>query len=607
MIQEIELTLDEKISLNDKVEAFNKCFDIFKNSLSVNQTILSAFTRNEIMSDDINPFMKYLMTQRRISICEMIITSRVLDTLFGNEYDPVNTTLSLLKKVKKLDGKMKAYSESESEIMLKHCIRRIPDDKQEQFFYELCDSGLLEFNNLNLCETFENLIRKFIGQSKINEPEKFLKYVDLYKPGFRGFPLIIMNESIDKESRIKILKSKYKQKDLSSYIKEIEKRATNLSVVDDFIEATVIQNNRVKEKNAGIIAVMKYIFIGDGNSINRNKNEGIVEFANKYKQYFMDPSFVSMFYNNCLNFQVNTYYRNRNFINFLKDVLLEGCTPEEGIVILSNFAKHTDTYESISDLVLKFYLDDKDDDAEFCLKTSIESINNSRNALKNTEKFLSMDCITRILHDKHKRTLAVIETELFNNVCIINNDREVLSKTSSNKVVDISYTADINNFLRRKILLSNDIAGGGLLYNDKIRFSTGEVVDIFGDYLRNVKNLLIDPNISDEALRDFANRYIMIFLDDNHLSLIADNIMNFKNTSDEYIKYTSRYYWGSSSAKKRETAEVLIENIELIKNIAEVILPRLIGKFDEFSQENVDQVIDSLDSAINSTNLLLAF
>lgn len=613
--RQFELTIDEKIELTKKIDAFNTCFNLFKNTLSVNQTILTVFSKREILSDDIDDFLKYLRDHRRLSFCEIVNISSVIDTLLvDDKICKIDTILRVLDKVRILGNtRLNQYGNTESEILLRQFIRRLDEGLQEEFFYKLCDSGILEYNHLKNCETFEELVRKFIGKSKISDPDKFLKYVDTHKPAFKGYPLIIMNENIDRDARIKILKSKYKQKDLPSYIKEIEKNATNLNVVDDFIEATVIQNNRVVKKDVGIITVMKYIFVGDGSvTINRRCNSNIVEFSRKYKHYFMDPSFVSTFYSICLDFHVSSYYRNRNFMNFLSDIILADCSAKECIVILSNFAKYTNTYESISDLILKFYINDETkDEAIFCLNTIINSIV-SKGDSNNIDSFMSMACMNRLLTDRDPEIMAVLENNLFNVIKIYNpKDRTVINKSISSKIIDPKNSVDINGFLRRNFLYPIEIAGGGLLYNfsddrkQRVSFNTGDVVEILNTYLCNVKSMLSSYTASDDSLKDFADKYISIFLEECYLSMIADNIMNFKNTSDEYIKYTVRYSWGSTP--KRETAEVLLENIELIKDLAEQILPKLTGKYDLYTQENCDTIVSSLEGAISSVKLLLAF
>lgn len=121
--------------------------------------------------------------------------------------------------------------------------------------------------------------------------ENISSLLTLLKPyDYRNAPLVIVNENLSKEERIKIIKANYRLKDLPKYIHFIESKCTDLSLIDDFIEATVIQNNRVKEKNAGIVNIFKYLFGEKSKSFERYRNSR--DFISKYNKYIMNEEFL---------------------------------------------------------------------------------------------------------------------------------------------------------------------------------------------------------------------------------------------------------------------------------------------------------------------------
>lgn len=67
-------------------------------------------------------------------------------------------------------------------------------------------------------------------------------------PNFGNWPVICTNQNIASEDRISVIKKKFIQKDQIKYLSFIRDNVSDMSMLDEFIQATVIQNNRVKEK-----------------------------------------------------------------------------------------------------------------------------------------------------------------------------------------------------------------------------------------------------------------------------------------------------------------------------------------------------------------------
>jgi hypothetical protein len=87
-------------------------------------------------------------------------------------------------------------------------------------------------------------INKFIDNlvisAKLTDTKEFIDMIKKQVPDYKGFPLIIMNQNIEQEEKIKALKLVYIQKDFPQYKRFFRKNLTNLMDLDSFIEAVVI-------------------------------------------------------------------------------------------------------------------------------------------------------------------------------------------------------------------------------------------------------------------------------------------------------------------------------------------------------------------------------
>lgn len=554
-----------------------------------------------------------VMRTRLMSFYDIISYDNIVEDFKDNL---PNAILRVMFKCSKL--KKENYSDMAS--TLNFLVKQLlPDEYYEEFFYKLCSSGLLEIDRLKYSETLETFVCKILSSCSIKNPDMFMKEVDLNIPNFKSYPLIILNENIEKDTRVRILKNKYKQKDLASYIKEIEKNVKSLEVVDDFIEATVLQNNRVKEKEAGIVKIMKYLFIGDGSTYFRsNKYTNIYKFAFKYKKYFLDPEFCKIFFEKCLDFQTMSYYRSRNFREFLSTIIMKGCNNEEQLTILTNFSRFMDTSDSMSDIIMIQLQQNNIDIVKKFIKKTLDTIltqDINKSKLNRLSNFYEMDAIRSIRDDD--RFLHFLDEEFFNKIKLYDKNTNCsLSGNILSRYCDIKSKDQLDLFLRRDMLDIEDITSGGISIHNVFSFDTNtvtarfdmkDVVSSFKNYLDNAFNYLSseDAEFSNDSLRIFLNRYIRPFRDDDNLSMIADNIMQFDNTSFEYLKYDIRYTWCSNSRVK--TSGIMVNNIENILKLAKLKYRQLIGVYDEFTEDEYNYIVNSLESAIDSVNLLLAF
>jgi hypothetical protein len=280
----------------------------------------------ELIKDMKNTFSKYSISINDHSLLESLSADEVLDDMFELEFVPLlqdNNWYSNINKpkdehelfvyimqdsrmsrfMKKIDSdsKEKVYDKLiKKMIKLKKSIigERIhlseSNNEYIKFLLKIIDNNLLYLFRDNFsfiksaadyCMTYETLDSINIIK---NAFDKDSVICDLYV----GYPLVIINKNLNKEEKIEIIKSTYRQKDLNKYTSFIRENLSDMGDLDDFIEATIMQNNRVSKKEEGFIELIRRIFIGlqGDNNFNVDKKldnvVGIEDFAEKYRDYF---------------------------------------------------------------------------------------------------------------------------------------------------------------------------------------------------------------------------------------------------------------------------------------------------------------------------------
>jgi hypothetical protein len=136
-------------------------------------------------------------------------------------------------------------------------------------------------------------------------------------PKYNSYPLVILNPNITMDEKIELINKTYKQKDITNYANFIKSNIKDLDHLDAFIEATIIKNARIKEKEKNIFDIMQRIFVGmrgDGYFRAKFDYENQETFFKKYGKYF-NPDNANLF---LLGF--NSYDQNRNARLFISQV-----------------------------------------------------------------------------------------------------------------------------------------------------------------------------------------------------------------------------------------------------------------------------------------------
>lgn len=185
-------------------------------------------------------------------------------------------------------------------------------DEREEITKALLDTKLMEKSSsaLGLFDTV------------ITSSSHVIDYLDKFPKNYTNLPLIILNENISEEDRIRILKKKFIQKDMHQYISIMRDKLKSFKALDSFIEATVVQNARVKEKDAAIENVLLRFFVGTQNE-GRIKYErllkisGLDEFYEKYNKKYLTAHELSYKYTSNRRTDLN-----ENIKAYIKTIML---------------------------------------------------------------------------------------------------------------------------------------------------------------------------------------------------------------------------------------------------------------------------------------------
>jgi hypothetical protein len=182
----------------------------------------------------------------------------------------------------------------------------------------LNDKRLLELINKN---DSDNVISKIWDKTLVTSDSKtiysLIQLLEETNSTYTNLPLIILNQNLSSDQKVEIIKKTYKQKDQNKYIMFMKDNIINLNDLDTFIEATIIQNNRVKEKDRGVVDILRRIFVGirgNNSTVNFDKFTNFKEFSSKYRSYF-----TTRVCNSFLDSDTS-YYVRRNARSFLVEM-----------------------------------------------------------------------------------------------------------------------------------------------------------------------------------------------------------------------------------------------------------------------------------------------
>lgn len=135
----------------------------------------------------------------------------------------------------------------------------IPQEDIDRVITHMVESKLLRLANGYNCYAATQMLDYLIKNSP-----NILSYIDNIKklyPEYQNYPLILLNTAVDSDERKKIIKKTFIQKHINRYIKSM-RDIDDYTTLGDFIDAVVIQNNRIKEKEKACQDILERFFIG---------------------------------------------------------------------------------------------------------------------------------------------------------------------------------------------------------------------------------------------------------------------------------------------------------------------------------------------------------
>lgn len=361
-----DLTDEEKKNFKEKIDILIKFGDEFTSLAgdnysienAINSVIRNKFTFKEIMSDEIanlkfknselekniyqfdsNKLKRYLMNYNSFNTKTLTdndkkdIIQYFQDNYLNNMKSIDNDTFSVLFSLSGYSADFLIYCMKTKKITIQYM------------------PNVITYIN-NMMATSNNL----------NEIIDILK--DSY-PEYDGYPIVILNPNIESAEKIKIIKKTYIQKNLNHYSRYIRNNIKDMNDLDAFIEATVLQNNHVKNKSDGVINITRRIIVGmctDYYKFNLESKLHATEFLNKYKKYY-DGTALRSLYSYSANYSqtgeiedlITTLYKDSPIVDRLN---LAAACPKADFLISSNYdALYTDPNSTpeIKDSLIKFY------------------------------------------------------------------------------------------------------------------------------------------------------------------------------------------------------------------------------------------------------------
>lgn len=495
--------------------------------------------------------------------------------------------------------------------------KKISGDKIEgdAFIKALFEKGFFKRYKYNASE-IRSVIDEVISKGKF---ENALEFIDLVKeqlPDYVNFPLIIMNDNIPSDEKVKALKAVYKQKDFPKYKDYFRENLTNLQHLDDFIEATIIQNNRVKEKDANLIKFFKDIFVhGDYRTSRNILNRTLTNkkaFSEKYSEKFSDPKFTKKFYIETVDSMSTLTWERKQQYESLMAFIFSCKTIEEQIDIMAKIPqlkclgnkfneKFADAwsdgdYESCRKLLKVFVAWSETEKGEL-LKQVSSCGSDSYDVIS---KFMKEDCLDDYLS---KFKLFTFEDEdapfainLPNRFSLKGVLRVLFRKEVFNKV-KLLEDEDITvlGFNYEKILKQFDMNGSYAYYRRSIGNLGPKIQESMEDVLEVINDSILGEET--ELKKQILERFFARFENDENSAILVENFMSI-NANDKTKEIRS---WNTNT----KMIDVMMGIFSSFKNIGKSLYSNLCMRTGDSSyNERMNEFLANMDDAENTLKLV---
>jgi hypothetical protein len=302
------------MNFKEKIELLNKVKTEFKNGVDLDfNKIASTISIDDIVNTDFEELFLPLFERYKENndSAKKVFNTKLESSRYS---DNIGRELSYIFRARqdrnKIIDKYFRYAEELGSFNLAN-FAFLSEDGDENYINSkiLTNEKLSEIMiNTNSRDVISKLWDKVLMTADEDTINGLVKFLEENKSEYTNLPLVILNKNISNDNKISIIVKTYKQKDLNKYTTFMRENIVDLNDLDSFIEATVLQNNRVKEKERAVQDVIKRIFVGirgNSSSVNFSKFIHTAAFFAKYRKY-MTPNFCETIMNE------NNYYTRRN-------------------------------------------------------------------------------------------------------------------------------------------------------------------------------------------------------------------------------------------------------------------------------------------------------
>jgi hypothetical protein len=553
-------TLKEKIEI---IKEVNKVFGRVSVEFDLSN-IVKTLSIDEVLSSE---FEEKLLSE--FNMRDQTPASRFISFLEEYKTKYSFRDISEESKEKIIDKYIKLASEND-DIKINPRDFKLLENKEDYFI-----ASILKSKSFNVMMKSSSDINRLLDNTMINsDSETIMSLFDhLTKTNFdyTNYPLVILNKNLDQEQKISIIKQTYKQKDLNKYTMFMKEKLVDLNDLDSFIEATIIRNNRVKEKSNSIVDLLRRLFIGirgNNNSVNYSDYQNSKTFFKKYREYFTSNVIKNLTSD-------NSYYINRNTVRFLSEIFRYSTFDEKIKVSMINNEVGDNLFSEAKEIPSDIAGNEEKEKAylEYIIKRNsievlinnfgmgktIEFINKYDNLVKYISKKFYLDGKAGYYDDNvDEKTLEfykLLSDNVFKNV-----DFSSTHPSSNAKEIYKYFGLGVSD--RNKYDASRNFSGFNTL-----------ILNIFkifksSDYSSTLKNALYENYIAIFEDEDFVNSDLL-----QHLSSLfsgrdgKDVIGNLKSRSNENIQSDSEIFQKVLFKNLLTFLEIILpEKYEVVKN-----------------------------------------
>ena len=452
--------------------------------------------------------------------------------------------------------------------------RKVSDnDENETVIEKLFNSSIIK-DRMLMSTT------KFFDYIMINSKHA-LSYIDKiknsrYRGIYNSFGAVITNGKLSREDRVSAIKKVYTQKDSANVINVIRSSFTSFDVIDDFITATILDNNRIKNKSSSIQSVMAKMFIEhkSGRSFGRNKElpsiPGFTEFAKKYAGYIGDE-LMNIY--DTENPYGRNYTRNLRALQFVSEMISAGLTFDEQMAFCEKYSWINRPYctHSVEIMGRTSNFNPYKYDEKMC-----KLLNNLKGSVI---KWGWNGTIVNFYAVPGK--LMNVYPSAFKNLLETSIDDEELDGDDFKKVIAELYLNSLDKAYRKKVIFLSKKEMEKAISDKRVLRTELDLAATICKWLAN-----------NASLSDYNVDSIFSVFDTRVTDKITDIIVDEENIDASL----NRKYGRSSYSNTRSYKDILTDNLNTIKAFADKFTDNPLAMQ---ASENIDNCIRNVEVLIN--------